>query len=185
MSRRTVHLRHSIEILTDIAPRFAEAWRMHQEHRPALPGATAVDPTGTSGRGPSDPTGDTAMLGQQTGHDRRTAELDQAIRDLIRATTIIDTFVRANTPRTATAKDRRDAEAANAGDPECFLMRRHADTFEPVLCESDLGGLLEHPLPVSRWVHDFARRTGRLPTRAECLQHARGQRVMIHQASDA
>lgn len=177
---RTDHLNRATEILTDIAPRFPAAWRRWQDSRPALPGATSTDGDGSHG-GPGDPTGSLATTGAQAGHDRRTAEVDDALRTLRHAVHVLDRFVAANTARTATTRDRREAERTNHAEPECALMRRHADTFEAALCDSDLGGLLEHPVPVSRWVHDFARRTGRLPTRAECRQHANGQRVMIHQ----
>lgn len=71
------------------------------------------------------------------------------------------------------------AQVKTEPKPECWVMRQRADVFEEAKSKTDLGGLLDEPRHVSRWVQDYVTRIGVLPTREQCRQHARGDRVMI------
>lgn len=110
----------------------------------------------------------------------RIAEIDRSIARIVRDLRMISVIIDAEVPAAPTDKQRREAERAKTEQvDECQIIREHADRFEVALCESTLGGLLPYPKHVCRWVHDFARKTDRLPTAAECITHANGERVMV------
>lgn len=67
----------------------------------------------------------------------------------------------------------------NANPDECAHTRATVDAFEPVHCVSDCGGILPEPRPVCRWVYDFARSRGRLPSTSEMDLHQRGKMVRL------
>jgi hypothetical protein len=71
------------------------------------------------------------------------------------------------------------AQVPTAAKAECFVLRQRADVYEEARSKTDLGGLLNEPHHVSRWVQDFVKANGQLPTREQCRAHARGDRVMI------
>ena len=106
--------------------------------------------------------------------------MDQLTRRIATDVALLRRLVDAEQPHAPTSKDLRDVEEENrTPDPECSIMRELANTHEPALCESDLGGILPSPQPVGRWVHDFARKYGRRPSKLEATKHAQGQRVMV------
>lgn len=180
MSRRDAEVRRALDILTEISPRFREAWQRSQEHRYG-PASAALDRTGTSGAGPSDPTATAALTGAQTSHDHRTRELDDAIRALTRAVRVIDVFVRSQSGQTPTERDRREAERANTPLDECdhCTPHRRAGHIEPIYRgPTDVAGNLPGPMSLCRFCYDRVRRTGALPSRADiALNTARKERV--------
>ena len=108
------------------------------------------------------------------------ANLDKLVKQLTHTAHLARLIVEAEVPKAPTDRQRREVEKENREQvEECAIMRRLADDFEVTLCTSDLGGLLPEPLPVCRWVYDFARSKGRLPSKQEAKQHALGQRVMV------
>jgi hypothetical protein len=111
---------------------------------------------------------------------REIAELDRVLRRLAVDAQWLRACIDRWTPRAPSDKDRAEVERANAETvQECWVMRRHTNTFEPALCVTSLGGLLDEERPVCRWVYDFARRMGRLPGAEECQRHAAGQTVRV------
>lgn len=71
-----------------------------------------------------------------------------------------------------------EAPVSDENGARCTLMARIGVT-EPVHARTTLDGLLPTPTPVGRWVYDFARTIGRLPTADEMRAHADGRRVVI------
>jgi hypothetical protein len=63
-------------------------------------------------------------------------------------------------------------------EPGCSAMAK-VGGWEPVHVTTDLGGRLPEAVPLGRWAYDFARATGRLPTRQECQAHRDGKRVRV------
>jgi len=177
VSKRTDTHARIIDDLTHHTPaQVADAIRRLMDARPALPGAASTD--GTRGRGGSSSVEALALNVDPVAAEIK--ELDRLLRrlevDALRLRSLIGRYQ----PRTATAKDQVEVDRQNAEPlPECFWMRRCANTFEPALCTSNLGGLLDVERPVCRWVYDFARRMGRLPGAEECQRHAAGQKVRV------
>lgn len=172
--RRRDIVTRTATILTDLTGKFPDAWRRHQDARPALPGATSTDRDGGS-TGPSDPTSGLALTGAQSAHDQETARIDQALRDLDRAVQVLDRFVASNTATTATAMQRRAAERENAAEPVCEHCTRHRPPgrVELVHRSGDVSGNLPSPMGLCRWCYDTVRRTGRLPSRMDIARHTR------------
>lgn len=118
------------------------------------------------------------LHGDRAAH--QLAHLEALTKQATRTLHLLRLIVEAEVPKAPTDRQRREVEKENREQvEECAIMRRLADDFEVTLCTSDLGGLLPEPLPVCRWVYDFARSKGRLPSKQEAKQHALGQRVMV------
>lgn len=177
MSARTdMHKRISDLHRTHDTQAFQQALRRLMDARPALPGAASTD--GTRGRGGSSSVEALALAPDPTAAEIR--QLDKVLNRLAADHLWLVGFVDRWTPRHPTDKDRREVDRLNGEQvEECWWMRRHADTFEAALCTTNLGGLLDQERPIGRWVYDFARRQGRLPSAEECQRHAAGQTVRV------
>lgn len=82
-------------------------------------------------------------------------------------------------PRSPDAKALRESAAENEVAAECTYTRNTIDRHEPAHRTSDLGGLLSAPTPLGRFVYDFARRTGKLPTPAQLTLNRQGRMVRV------
>lgn len=178
MSKRTdTHGRIVDDLTHHNAAQVAEAIRRLMDARPALPGAAG----GGGGRvkgSHADPT--LALACKPDPVSREITQLDQVLRRMSVDAQWLRAFTDRWLPHAPTDRDRREVEKVNTETvPECWVMRRHTDTFEPALCTTSLGGLLDEERPVCRWVYDFARRMGRLPGAEECQRHAAGQKVRV------
>lgn len=110
---------------------------------------------------------------RQAHHDL-THQLDVAVRALANAARICKTWTRGH-QLTPTERDR--LAHANA-EPGCTILAR-IGVWEPIYRTTNLGGLLPDERGVSRWVYDFAARTGRLPTHDEMRRHHTGRRITL------
>ena len=179
MSPRTdTHSRIVDDLTHHHATEVAEAIRRLMDARPALPGAGGQGGGGRVKGSHADPTLSLAMKPDRVAAE--ITQLDGVLRRMSVDAQWLRSFVDRWQPHAPTDRDRREVERVNAETvPECWVMRRHTDTFEPALCTSSLGGLLDGERPVCRWVYDFARRLGRLPGAEECQRHAAGQKVRV------
>lgn len=176
MSRRTDTAHRAHQDLTAALNGLGPAIQRLMDARPALPGAASTD--GTRGRGGTSSVEALALNGDPTAAEIR--QLDQVLRRLGADAMWLAGFVSRQTPRAPSDKDRREVERTNSAEvAECWWMRKHTDTFEPALCTSNLGGMLDQERPVCRWVYDFARSRERMPTAEECQRHASGQIVRV------
>lgn len=75
--------------------------------------------------------------------------------------------------------DKQRTELTRTNEPECVHTRATVAKYEPVHRTSDCGGVLPEPLPLCRFVYDFTRREGRLPTPAEMDRHHQGRTIRL------
>lgn len=187
MTRRTDTASQAHTDLTHAVNGLPDALRRLMDARPALPGAVSYDGARGGAGGSSSVEAlvfaNTPKDAKEPTPDPVAAEIRQLDRvlnrlhaDALWLARLVDRW----TPHAPTSRDLADVARANSEPvPECWLMRRHTDTFEPAHCATTIGGLLDTERHVCRWVYDFARRQGRLPTPEECQRHAAGQTVRV------
>src|SRR5690606_21747307 len=116
--------------------------------RPALPGAASTD--GNRGRGGTPSVEALALAPDPVGAE--IAQLDRVLRRMATDALWLRGLVDRHLPRQASARDQAEVDRLNAEPvPECAVMRRHTNTFEPALCSTTLGGLLDTGTMVCRW----------------------------------
>lgn len=172
-------LRQAFDDITYLVKHWRRAWKRLEDSAPAAPGSAGFDQSGSSGQGPSDPTGQLAITGEQGRHDAIIDEAKHRVRRITRDLRFLRILISNYSGRRPTAKDRREAERLNTAEPECDQCRKHAGIFEPVRAVSNASGAYDQELPLCRWHTDFARRVGRPATKKETERHARGQQVRL------
>jgi hypothetical protein len=129
-------------------------------------------PAGGTSNGP--PTGISDPTGTAATNPRQRDDVDHLVR---RALSSLTTAVQAlHTVEACITSVENLADDADLNPPPgCEIMAR-IGVWEPVHRRTTFNG---DDYDLGRWVYDFARLAGRLPTRDECRLHAQGRRVRI------